>query len=163
MANNGETMETVTDFIFLDSKITVDCDWSHEITRHLLLGRKSVTNLDSILKKQRHYFVNKRPSSQSYVFSSCHVQMWELDHKESWTPKNWCFWTVVLEKTLEHIHIFIYWLFSSSTWVGSTLGAYKQRERFGLLLLLKLKVRELENWPQITQKHSQSLNPNLGT
>ena len=52
-------------------------------------------------KKQRHYFANKGPSTQSYDFSSSHVEMWELDHKESWVPKNWCFWTVVLEKTLE--------------------------------------------------------------
>ena len=50
-------------------------------------------------KEQRHYFVNKDPSSQSYAFSSSHVWMWELEHKESWVPKNWCFWTVVLEKT----------------------------------------------------------------
>ena len=53
------------------------------------------------IKKQRHYFVNKGPSSQGYGFSSSHVWMWELDHKESWALKNWCFWTVVLEKTLE--------------------------------------------------------------
>ena len=53
------------------------------------------------IKKQRHYFANKGPSSQSYGFSSCHVWMWELDCKESWAPKNWCFWTMVLEKTLE--------------------------------------------------------------
>ena len=53
------------------------------------------------IKKQRHYFVNKGPSSQSYGFSSSHVWMWELDYKESWVLKNWCFWTVVLEKTLE--------------------------------------------------------------
>ena len=53
------------------------------------------------IKKQRHYFVNKGPSSQGYGFSSGHVQMWELDYKASWVPKNWCFWTVVLEKTLE--------------------------------------------------------------
>ena len=55
----------------------------------------------SHIKKRRHYFANKGPSSQSYVFSSSHVWMWELDYKESWAPKNWCFWTVVLEKTLE--------------------------------------------------------------
>ena len=60
-----------------------------------------MTNLDSILKKQRHYFANKGLSSQSYGFSSGHVWIWELDYKESWAPKNWCFWTVVLEKTLE--------------------------------------------------------------
>ena len=53
------------------------------------------------IKKQRHYFANKGPSSQSYGFSSSHVWIWELDYKESWAPKNWCFWTVVLEKTLE--------------------------------------------------------------
>ena len=59
-----------------------------------------MTNLDSILKS-RHYFANKGPSSQGYGFSSGHVWMWELDYKESWVPKNWCFWTMVLEKTLE--------------------------------------------------------------
>ena len=53
------------------------------------------------IKKQRHYFAVRGPSSQGYGFSSSHVWMWELDHKESWVPKNWCFWTVVLEKTLE--------------------------------------------------------------
>ena len=66
---------------------------------HLLLGKKALTNLDSILKKQRHYFADKGPSCQSYVFSSSHVWMWELDHKKSRVPKNWCFCTVVLEKT----------------------------------------------------------------
>ena len=93
--------ETVTDFILGVSKITADGDCSHEIKRHLLLGRKVMTNLDSILKKQRYYFANKGPSSQGYSFSSGHVWMWELDCEESWTLKNLCFWTVVLEKTLE--------------------------------------------------------------
>ena len=93
--------ETVADFIFLGSKIIADGDCSHKIKRHLLLGRKVITNLDSLLKKQRHYFANKGPFSQGYGFSSGHVWMWELDYKESWGPKNWCFWTVVLEKTLE--------------------------------------------------------------
>ena len=55
------------------------------------------------MKKQRHYFANKGPSSQSYGFSSSHVWMWQLDYKESWAPKNWCFRTVVLEKTLESL------------------------------------------------------------
>ena len=73
---DGETVETVADFIFLGSKITADGNFSHEIKRHLLLGRKPMTNLDSILKKQRHYFVNKGPSSQGYGFSSSHVRMW---------------------------------------------------------------------------------------
>ena len=54
------------------------------------------------IKKQRHYFANKGPSNQSYGFCSSHVWMWEFDYKESWVPKNWCFWTVVLEKTLEN-------------------------------------------------------------
>ena len=85
---------------FGGSKITEDGDCSHKIKRRLLLGRKDLTNLDSILKS-RHYFANKGPSSQGYGFSSSHVWMWEMDYKESWVLKNWCFWTVVLEKTLE--------------------------------------------------------------
>ena len=98
---DGETVEAVSDFIFGGSKITADGDCSHEIKRRLLLGRKVITNLDNILK-QRRYFANKGLYSQSYGFSSSHVWMWELDHKESWAPKNWCFWTVVvLQKTLE--------------------------------------------------------------
>ena len=66
--------------------------------------KKAMINLDSILKsRERHYFASKDLSSQSYVFSSSHVWMWELDHKKSWMPKNWCFWTVVLEKTPESL------------------------------------------------------------
>ena len=68
-------METVTDFIFLGSRITADGDGSHEIKRHLLLGRKAMTNLDSIIKKQRHHFADNSTYSQSYGFSSSHVQM----------------------------------------------------------------------------------------
>ena len=97
---DGETMETVADFTFLGSKITADGDCSHEIKRRLLLGRKLMTNLDSILKRRNVNFVNKGPSSQGYGFSSSHVWIWELDYKESWVLKNWCFWTVVLESTL---------------------------------------------------------------
>ena len=70
-----------------------------KLKRLLLLGRKAMTNLDSILKS-RHYFANKGPSSQDYGFSSSHVWMWELDYKESWVLRNWCFWTVVIQKTL---------------------------------------------------------------
>ena len=70
---DGETKETVTDFIFGGSKITADDDCSHEIKRHFLVERKAMTNLDSILKKQKHYFAKKGPSSQSYGFSSSHV------------------------------------------------------------------------------------------
>ena len=98
---DGETVETVRDFIFLGSKITADGDCSHEIKRCLLLGRKALTNLDSIFIGRGISFVSKGPSSQGYGFSSGHVWMWELDYKESWVPNNWCFWTVVLEKTLE--------------------------------------------------------------
>ena len=72
---DGETMETVTDFIFLGSKITADGDCSREIKRRLLLGRKVMTNLDTIIQKQRYYFANKGPSSQGYGFSSGHVWM----------------------------------------------------------------------------------------
>ena len=93
---DGETMETVTDFIFLGFKITADSDCSDEIKRRLLLGRKARHRF----KKQRHYFDDRIQYSQSYGFSSSHVQIWELDHKESWAPKNWCL-AVVLEKTLE--------------------------------------------------------------
>ena len=80
-------METVTDFVSLGSKITAVTAAMR--LRHLLLGRKVMTNLDSIL------------ISRDIGFSSVHVWMWELDYKESWALKNWCFWIVVLEKTLE--------------------------------------------------------------
>ena len=87
-AIDGETVETVSDFIFLGSKITADGDCIHEIERCFLLGRKVMTNLDSILTSRDNNFANKSPSSQSYGFSSSHVWMWELYHKESWAPKN---------------------------------------------------------------------------
>ena len=98
---DGETMEMVTGFIFLGSKITADGHCSHEIKRHLLLGRKVMTNLDSILKSRDITLPIKDPSSQGCGFSSGHVWMWELDCEEGWAPKNWCFWSVVLEKILE--------------------------------------------------------------
>ena len=72
---DGETVETVRDFIFLGSKITADDDYIHEIKRGLLLGRKAMTNLDSVLKIRDIYFVNKGLSSQSYGFSNSHVWM----------------------------------------------------------------------------------------
>ena len=83
-----ETMERVRDFIFLGSKITADGDCSYEIKRHFPLERKAMTNLDSIFKKQRHYFTDKGPYSQSYGFSGSYVWMWELYHKEGWALKN---------------------------------------------------------------------------
>ena len=96
---DGETVETVRDFIFRGSKITADGDCSHEIKRQLLIGSKVMTNLDSILKSRD--ITNKSPSSQGYGFSSSHIWMWESDYKESWAQKNWYFWTMVLEKALE--------------------------------------------------------------
>ena len=69
--------------------------------RHLLFGRKAMNKPGQSIKKKRHYFANKGLSSQSYGFSNSHVWMWEFYHKEGWVPKNWCFWTMVLEKTLE--------------------------------------------------------------
>ena len=97
---DGETVETVSDFIFLGSKITADGDCSHEI-KTLTPWKKSYDQPRQHIQKQRHYFANKGLSSQGNGFSSSHVWLWELDYKESWLPKNWCFWTVVLEKTLE--------------------------------------------------------------
>ena len=100
---DGETVETVADFIFGGSKITANGDCRHEMKRHLLLGRKAMANKDSILKSRDITLPIKitLPSSQSYGISSSHVWMWELENKEGWAPKNWCFWTVVLEKTVE--------------------------------------------------------------
>ena len=97
---DGETIETVTDSVSLGSKITVDGDCSNRIQSCLLLGRKAMTNLDSILKSKDITFPTLL-YSQSYGFSSSQVWMWELAYKESWAPKNWCFWIVVLEKILE--------------------------------------------------------------
>ena len=100
MANRWENSGNSGWLYFLGSKITADGDCSLEIKRRMLLGRKTTTNLDSILKS-RHYFANKGPSGQGHGFSSSHVWMWELDCEESWALKNWCFSTVVLEETLE--------------------------------------------------------------
>ena len=85
---DGETMETVTDFTFLGSKITADGECSHEMKRCLLLGKKAMANLDSILKSRDINFADKGLSSQSYGSSSSHVWIRELDYKESRVPKN---------------------------------------------------------------------------
>ena len=87
--------------------IIVPGDWDTDYMSFMVifnLGILSETlewDQSNVSKKQRHYFANKGLSSQSYGFSSSHIWMWEVDHKENWVPKNWCFWTVVLEKTLE--------------------------------------------------------------
>ena len=86
--------------MFLGSKITSNGNCSHEIKRYLL-WKKSYDKLRQCIKKQRYHFANSQSCSQSYDFSSSHVWMWELDHKEGWVPKNWCFRTMVLKKTLE--------------------------------------------------------------
>ena len=108
MANRWGTMETVTDFISGGSKITADGDCSHEIKRRLLLGRKVMSNIDSILKsilknvgillcQQRSIYIVKAMVFPVVMYGCIHVYM----YKESGMPKNWCFWTVVLKKTLE--------------------------------------------------------------
>ena len=94
---DGETVETVSDFIFGGSKISADGDYSYEVKRHLLLGRKAMTNLDNILKSRDIASPTKVCLVKAMVFPV------ELDCKESWALKNWCFWTVVLEKALESL------------------------------------------------------------
>ena len=97
---DGETVQTVSDFIFLGSKITADGGCSHEIKRRLLLGRKVMTNLDSILKSRDITLPTKVRLVKAVVFP---VVMYGCESwtEESWVPENWCFWTVVLEKTFE--------------------------------------------------------------
>ena len=97
----GEKVKTETDFIFFSSKITVDGDCSHEIKRCLLVGRKIITNLGSILKSRDITFPTKVCRVKVTVFSSSHVWMWEMDHNEGWAPKNSWFQIVILVKTLE--------------------------------------------------------------
>ena len=133
---DGETVETVRDFIFLGSKLTADGDCSHEIKRCLLLGRKAMTNLDSILKSRDITLLTKVHLLKAMVFPS-HVWMWKWDYKQSWVPKNWWFWTVVgktLEspldcKEIQPVHpkgnqswIFIYWKDWCWSWNSNTLA-----------------------------------------
>ena len=131
----------------------------------LFLGRKALTNLDIILKnrdkqssteevcwahkKQRHYFANKGPSGQGYGFSSGHVWMWELDYKKSWALKNWCLWTVVLEKTL------------GVPWTARRSNQSIPKEicpEYSLEgLMLKLKLQYFGHWMQITDSLEKAL------
>ena len=119
--------------IFLGSKITADGDGRHEIKRRLLLERKVMTNLKQHIKKQRHYFANKGPFSQGYGFFSSRIWVWDLDYKESWALKNRCFWTVVLEKTLESF------LKSKETKPVHPKGINPEYSLEGLMLKLKLQ------------------------
>ena len=98
---DGGKVEAVTDFIFLGSKITLDGDCSYEIQRHLLLGRKAMTNLDSVFKNRDTTLLTKVHIVKARFFSSSHVWMWALDQNKGWALKKCCLWTVVLEKTLE--------------------------------------------------------------
>ena len=100
MGKQWKQWETLFIYLF-SSKITADGDCSHEIKRVLTPWKKSYEQPSQHIIKQRHYFANKGPFSQSYGLSTNHVWMWELDYKESWAQKNWFFWTVALEKTLE--------------------------------------------------------------
>ena len=147
--------------IFSGSKIIADGDCSHEIKTHLLLGRKALTNLDRILKSRD--IADKGPSSQSYGFSSGHVWMWEMDLKESWAPKNWCFWTVVLEKTLEspldfkeiqpvnpkgnQSWILLEWLMLKLQYLGHLMQITDSREK--TLMLGKTEGRRRREWHKI--------------
>ena len=137
---DGETMETVTDFILGGSKFTADGDCNYEIKRRLLLGRKAMSNLDSILKS-RHYFGNKGPSSQSYGFSSNHVWMWELDHKEGWALKDWFFWTVVVATRL----LGVSWTVKRSN-KSNFKEISPEYSLEGLMLKLKLWPPDAKNW-----------------
>ena len=101
MGNRWETVEMVADFIF--GGLQNHCRWWLQLWNKMTLAswKKGSEQPKQHIKKQRHYFANKSPSSQGYGFSNSHVWMWDLNYKESWMPKNWCFWNVVLEKTLE--------------------------------------------------------------
>ena len=100
MANRWANSEIVADFIFWGSKTTADGDCSHESKRHFLLERKAMTNLDRILKSRNITLLTKIHLAKAMIFPAVMYRC-ELDYKESWAPKSWCFWTVALEKTLE--------------------------------------------------------------
>ena len=101
MANRREKVEAIAYFLYLDSKITADGDCSREIRWCLLLGRKMMTNLDSVLIRRNITLLTKVHISQAYGLPSVYITLWELDCKEGRALKNWCLWTMVLEKTPE--------------------------------------------------------------
>ena len=94
-------METVNQFYYSGAPKSLQMMTVAMKLKTFAPWKKSYDQPRQLTEKQRHCFANKSPSSQSYGFSSGHVWMWELDYKQSWAPKNWCFWTVVVEKTLE--------------------------------------------------------------
>ena len=98
------------------SKITADGDCSHEIKGHILLGRKVMTNVNSMFESRDITFTNKGPSSQGYSFSRSHVWVWELDCKESWMLKNWCLFFLIFIFTLFYFTI-LYWFCHTLTWI----------------------------------------------
>ena len=100
---DGETVETVADFIFLGSKNHCSEWLQPQNQKTLALWMKSYDQPRQHVEKQRHYFAYKGQYSESYGFPSGHVWMWELDHKEGWALKNWCFWTVLLEDSWESL------------------------------------------------------------
>jgi len=100
---DGETVAIVADFILGAPKSLQMVIAAMKLKRCLLPWKESYDQTRQHIKKQRHYFVNKGPSTQGYGFSSSHVWMWELDYEESWVLKNWGFWTVVLEKSWESL------------------------------------------------------------
>ena len=127
-------LNILRNFIFLGSKITANGDCGHKIKRCLLAPwTKNYDKPRQHIKKQRHYFADKGPTNQSYGFSGSHIWMWELDHKEGWAPKNWCFWTVVLEKTLESP------LDCKEIKPNNPKGNYPEYSLEGLMLKLKLQ------------------------
>ena len=144
---DGETVETMRDFIFWGSKITADGDCSHEIKRRLLLGRKVMINLNSILRSRNIALSTKVCLVKAMVFP--YVWMWELDYKESWVSKIWCFWTVVLEKTLE----------SSLDCRRSKQFILKEISPWCSLegLMLKLKLQYFGHLMQITDSFEKTL------
>ena len=119
--------------------------------RHLLLGRKVVTNLDNI-KKQRHYFANIGPSSQSYSFYSSHVWMWELNYKESWAPKNWCFYLWCWKRLLR-----VPWTARRSN-QSSLKEINPEYSLEGLMLKLKLHII----WPPDVKNQLIGKDPDAG-
>ena len=142
--------------------------------------KKSYEQPGEHVKKQRHYFADKGPSSQGYGFSSSHVWMWELDYKESWALKNWCFWTVVLEKTLESLGqrgdqtsqshrksvLNIHW--KDWCWSSNTCGHLIQRtDSLGKILILgkiegRRRGRQRMRWlDDITDSMDMSLRQEL--